>query len=167
MLTTTGYIGVGGTIALNTFLGGDGSASDKLVVNGGSAVGNSFLRITNGPGAETLANGIAVVQAINGGTTEPGAFALAGEVRAGAFDYDLFRGGLAGSSPNDWFLRSTFLVGPIPPEPIGAADPAAGPAADGAAAAGSLSDYRAGDRDLWRDTANRPAIGDDDAWHLA
>jgi outer membrane autotransporter protein len=120
VLTTTGYIGVGGTIALNTFLGGDGSPSDKLVVNGGSAIGNSFLRITNvgGPGAETLANGIAVVQAINGGTTEPGAFALAGEVRAGAFDYDLFRGGLAGSSPNDWFLRSTFLVGPIPPEPI-------------------------------------------------
>ena len=34
-----------------------------------------------------------------------------------AFDYDLFRGGLGGSSPNDWFLRSTFIVGPIPPEP--------------------------------------------------
>ena len=114
-MTTTSYIGVGGTIALNTFLGGDGSPSDKLVVNGGSAIGNSFLRITNvgGPGAETVANGIAVVQAINGGTTEPGAFALAGEVRGGAFDYDLFRGGLAGSSPNDWFLRSTFIVGPI------------------------------------------------------
>ena len=119
VLTTTSYIGTGGTIAMNTFLGGDGSPSDKLVINGGSATGNSFLRITNagGPGAETVANGIAVVQAINGGTTAPGAFALAGEVRGGAFDYDLFRGGLGGSSPNDWFLRSTFIVGPIPPEP--------------------------------------------------
>ena len=115
LLTTTNYIGAGGTIAMNTFLGADGSPSDKLIINGGSATGNSFLRITNagGPGAETVANGIQVVQAINGGTTAPGAFALAGEVRGGAFDYLLFRGGLDPSnSPNDWFLRSTFIVGP-------------------------------------------------------
>jgi outer membrane autotransporter protein len=122
LLTTTSYTGVGGTIAMNTFLGGDGSPSDRLVINSGSAIGNSFLRITNagGPGAETVANGIAVVQAINGGTTVPGAFALAGEVRGGAFDYDLFRGGLGGSSPNNWFLRSSFIVGPpepLPPQP--------------------------------------------------
>ena len=118
VLTTTSYTGTGGTLALNTFLGSDGSPSDKLIINSGSATGNSFLRITNagGPGAETVANGIAVVQAINGGTTALGAFALAGELRAGAFDYDLFRGGLGGSSPNDWFLRSSFIVGP--PEPI-------------------------------------------------
>ncbi len=123
VLTTTSYTGAGGTIAMNTFLGGDGSPSDKLVINGGSATGNSFLRITNagGPGAETMANGIAVVQSINGGTTAPGAFALAGEARGGAFDYDLFRGGLGGSSPNDWFLRSTFTVGP--PEPIEPPEP--------------------------------------------
>jgi outer membrane autotransporter protein len=62
-------------------------------------------------------------------TTAQGAFALAGEVRGGAFDYFLFRGGLDPSnSPNDWFLRSTFTVGPpieppiepppiLPPEP--------------------------------------------------
>ena len=61
-----------------------------------------------------------VVQTINGGTTVPGAFALAGEVRGGAFDYDLFRGGIdRGSSANDWFLRSDFIVGPTPaPQPI-------------------------------------------------
>ena len=117
MLATTSYTGTGGTIAMNSFLGGDGSPSDRLIINGGSATGNSFLRITNagGPGAETVANGIAVVQVINGGITAPGAFTLAGEVRGGAFDYFLFRGGLGGSSPNDWFLRSTFIVGP--PEP--------------------------------------------------
>ena len=120
LLTTTNYIGAGGTIALNTFLGADGSPSDKLVINGGTASGNSFLHIINagGPGAETVANGIPVVQAINGGTTAAGAFTLPGEVRGGAFDYRLFRGGLDPSnSPNDWFLRSTFIVGPIPPEP--------------------------------------------------
>ena len=122
VLTTTNYFGAGGTIVLNTFLGADSSPSDKLVItNGGSATGNSLLHITNagGPGAETVANGIQVVQAINGGTTAPGAFTLPGEVRAGAFDYRLFRGGLdPSSSPNDWFLRSTFVIGPIPPEPI-------------------------------------------------
>ena len=128
LLTTTNYVGAGGTIALNTFLGADGSPSDKLVINGGSATGNSFLRITNagGPGAETVANGIQVVQATNGGTTAPSAFALPGEVRGGAFDYRLFRGGLSGSDPNDWFLRSSFVVpppegGPQPPivPPVG------------------------------------------------
>ncbi len=113
VLTTTSYTGTGGTIALNTFLGGDGSPSDKLVINGGTASGNSLLRITNagGPGAETVANGILVVQATNGATTAPGAFTLLGEVRGGAFDYDLFRGGVS-DSPNDWFLRSDFVVGP-------------------------------------------------------
>ena len=78
------------------------------------------VRITNagGPGAETTANGIPVVQVTNDGTTAVGAFTLAGEVRGGAFDYRLFRGGLdPGNSPNDWFLRSSFIVGPIPPEP--------------------------------------------------
>jgi len=121
-LTAGNYTGVSGTIGLNTFLGTDGSPSDRLIINGGSATGNSLLHITNagGPGAETVANGILVVQAING-TTAPGAFALAGEVRGGAFDYDLFRGGRDPSNnpnPNDWFLRSTFIVGPIPPEPV-------------------------------------------------
>jgi T5SS/PEP-CTERM-associated repeat protein/autotransporter-associated beta strand protein len=117
VVTTTSYVGTGGTIAMNTFLGSDGSPSDKLVINGGSATGNSLLRITNagGPGAETVANGIQVVQAINSGTTAPGAFTLAGEVRGGAFDYRLFRGGLGGSGPNDWFLRSSFIVGPSEP----------------------------------------------------
>ena len=123
-----------GTLGLNTFLGADGSPSDRLIVNGGTATGNSLLKITNttGPGAQTVANGIPVVQAINGGTTASGAFALAGEVRGGAFDYFLFRGGLGGSSPNDWFLRSSFVVEPpiepptqpsIPLVPIGPALP--------------------------------------------
>ena len=169
LLTTTSYVGTGGTIAMNTFLGTDNSPSDKLIINGGSATGSSFLRITNagGPGAQTVANGIPVVQAINGGTTAPGAFTLAGEARGGAFDYFLFRGGLGGSSPNDWFLRSTFIVGPSTAR---AADPATDPAdrsGAGAAAAGCLSDHRAGDRDLRRGSADRPAIGDDDARHLA
>ena len=120
-LTVAGnYVGAGGALNLNTFLGGDGSPSDVLIINGGSATGSTFVYVTNvgGPGEETTANGIQVVSAINGATTAPGAFSLGnGELRAGAFDYDLFHGGVGGSNPGDWFLRSSFVVPPIPPEP--------------------------------------------------
>ena len=113
----TNYTGTGGTIAMNTVLGGDGSPSDTLRTRF-TATGNTLLRITNagGLGAETVADGIRVVQAVRG-TTAPGAFTLAaGEVRAGFFDYRLFRGGLDPSvSPNDWFLRSAFALVPIDP----------------------------------------------------
>ena len=118
------YFGAAGsTLALNTFLGGDGSPSDRLVINGAgaSATGNTMVHVTQvgGLGAETT-NGILVVNATGGATTAPSAFTLANpELRAGAFDYDLFRGGVGGSSPNNWFLRSNFIVPPEPmPEPI-------------------------------------------------
>ena len=108
ILTTTNYTGTG-TIALNTFLGTDNSPSDKLVINGGSATGSSSLRITNagGPGAETVANGIQVVQAINGGTSASGAFSLpGGSITAGAFDYFLFKGGASPGSEGNWYPHS-------------------------------------------------------------
>jgi outer membrane autotransporter protein len=112
VLTTASYAGTGGTTAINTLLGGDGSPSDKLVINGGAGAGATTMHVTNagGTGAETTGNGILVVEAINGATTTPGAFTLAnGELRGGAFDYDLFRGGVSGS-PHDWFLRSDFVA---------------------------------------------------------
>ena len=127
VLTTSNYTGNGGTIAMNTFLGADGSPSDRLVINGGTATGTTGLLIHNagGPGLETTANGILVVNAISGATTAPGAFTLDNpELRAGAFDYQLFQGGINGSLPNDWFLRSSFIVpGPGPVEPIGTSPP--------------------------------------------
>ena len=126
VLTTSSYTGSGGTIAMNTFLGADGSPSDRLVINGGTATGTTGLLIHNaaGPGLETTANGILVVNAISGATTAPGAFTLDNpELRAGAFDYRLFQGGLNGSDPNDWFLRSSFITGPGPVEPIGPSPP--------------------------------------------
>jgi len=119
-LTTTSYVGQGGTIAMNTYLSDDPTLSDRLVINGGTATGNTFLHFTNvgGPGAQTVANGILVVDAIGGGTTAAGAFTLGNpELRAGAFDYRLFQGGPDGSDLNNWYLRSTFVVPPGPPEP--------------------------------------------------
>jgi len=117
-LTTVNYVGVGGTLRLNTFLGADNSPSDKLVINGGSGSGSTVIlvRNTGGPGAETVSNGILVVQAISGGTTTPTAFSLAGgRVTAGAFDYFLFRGGVSPGSQDSWFLRNAIEAPPVTP----------------------------------------------------
>ncbi|MGO4677596.1 autotransporter outer membrane beta-barrel domain-containing protein [Bosea sp. 2YAB26] len=130
LLTTPSYTGSGGTIGLNTVLGTDGSPSDRLVINGGSATGNSLITVTNagGTGELTTGNGIQVVSAVNGGTTDPGAFALGGVVAAGAYEYLLFQGGVTPGTENDWFLRNQFL--PTPPgvtPPVGPAPPGVTP----------------------------------------
>lgn len=121
-LTVSGpYIGQSGTIALNTFLGTDGSPSDTLVINGGTATGETFLTIknTNGGGAETVANGILVVNAINGGTTATGAFSLENDVIAGPYEYLLYRGSVDDTGPENWYLRSEYIPPdpPVPPVP--------------------------------------------------
>src|SRR5262249_55667303 len=105
-LTVTNYVGGGGTLGLNTFLGNDSSPSDRLVISGGTATGSSQLRITNttGLGDLTTGSGILVVDTIKGGTTAPGAFTLAGPVIAGPYEYLLFRGD---GNPDAWYLRST------------------------------------------------------------
>jgi outer membrane autotransporter protein len=115
-LTVAGnLVGQGGAVALNTVLGGDGSASDRLVISGGTATGDTRLRIASagGAGAQTV-EGIQVVQVANGGTTAAGAFRLDTRVAAGAYEYQLFRGGNA--SADDWYLRSFLLATPASPE---------------------------------------------------
>ena len=176
VLTTTSYTGTGGTMAINTLLGGDGSPSDRLVINGGAATGATTVHVTNvgGPGAETTGNGILVVSAINGATTAPGAFVLpAGELRAGAFDYDLFRGGVSGS-PNDWFLRSDFVARrarstPAAPVTVRRSRRRRAARADvprchpprrrTRCRPASISDHRARTRHLWGGAASGAAIG--------
>jgi outer membrane autotransporter protein len=124
-LTVAGnYVGNNGNLVLNTFLGSDNSPSDKLIINGGSASGITGVHINNttGPGALTVGNGIPIVLAMNGATTDP-PFALDEPVVAGKFDYRLFQGGLAGSDPQDWFLRSGFTPGPPPTPTLPILDP--------------------------------------------
>lgn len=106
-----GYVGQSGTIALNTQLGTDGSASDHLVVNGVAASGTSNIKITNvgGSGATTTSNGILVVNAINGGTTTASAFSLSSPISVGAYSYSLFRGGVTAGVSENWYLRSSLL----------------------------------------------------------
>jgi autotransporter-associated beta strand protein len=112
LIVNGSYVGNNGLLVLNTYLASDDSPSDKLVINGRTATGTTGLRIDNvgGPGAETFENGIPVVITENGATTDDHAFELVDEVRAGAFTYDLFRGGVEGTNPQDYFLRNTFIV---------------------------------------------------------
>ena len=88
------------------------------MVDGGAATGATALRITNqaGPGAKTTGDGIQVVQAINGGTTAPGAF-TSGGIYAGAYSYMLFRGGVTPGTEQNWYLRSE-LTPVVDPKPI-------------------------------------------------
>jgi outer membrane autotransporter protein len=119
-LTTVNYLGVGGVIGLNTYLGNDSSPSDRLVIDGGHASGNSPLSIRNtvGAGALTVANGILVVDAINGGTTAPGTFSLANSVVAGPYAYTLFRSSVDASNAQAWYLRSTLDCTLDPTNPV-------------------------------------------------
>ncbi|MFC5609391.1 autotransporter outer membrane beta-barrel domain-containing protein [Variovorax soli] len=138
-LTANNYRGEGGTIGLNTYLGADNSPTDRLVINGGAATGSTGLQLTNtgGPGALTTGNGIQVVQAANGGTTEAGAFALTSRALAGPYEYQLYRGATDASDAESWYLRSTREVPeppvppvpPVPVEPPVAGDPPAPPPA--------------------------------------
>ena len=123
-LTVTGnYQGLNGSIVLDTYLGADGSASDRLVVSGGAITGLTGLGVVNagGPGAATTQSGILVVEAINGATSAGGAFALDRAVAAGAFEYLLFQGGVEAGTQDNWYLRSSLITAPVPvvppPEP--------------------------------------------------
>jgi len=108
--------GNSGTLAMHAALGGDGAPSDKLVIDGGRASGSTAVLVSNagGQGGQTV-GGILLVEAVRGGTTDAGAFHLAREVRAGAYDYRLFRGGAQGEAAQaeNWYLRSTFEYGGI------------------------------------------------------
>jgi Autochaperone Domain Type 1 len=102
-LTVGNYVGAGANLTMNTVLGGTGSASDQLVINGGSATGSTLLTIHNvgGAGAQTTGNGIPVVVVSNGGTTASNAFALASTPVAGGYKYSLE------DTNNDWYLVSS------------------------------------------------------------
>ena len=91
-------------VCLDTYLAGDGSPSDRLVIDGSTATGTTTVIATDtgGGGALTTGDGILVIDAVNGGTTAPGAFAGFGA--AGPYEYLLERGGLTAGSENDWFL---------------------------------------------------------------
>ncbi|WP_079918288.1 autotransporter outer membrane beta-barrel domain-containing protein [Salmonella enterica] len=89
----------GGSLYLNTVLGDDDSATDKLVITG-DASGTTDLYINGiGDGAQTT-NGIEVVDV--GGVSTSDAFELKNEVNASLYTYRLYWN----ESDNDWYLAS-------------------------------------------------------------
>jgi outer membrane autotransporter protein len=127
VLTVRGnYAGNNGLVKINTVLGGDASATDKLVVNGDTS-GTTRVQVTNagGTGGVTV-NGIQVVQVT--GSSNDGNFALASPVQAGAYEYGLHRGGRTDGNANSFYLSSVYAPPPtpevIPPAPAPAPAPA-------------------------------------------
>lgn len=102
-LTATNLVGNGGTLTLNTVAGDSSSLTDKLIIDGGQATGTTGLRVVNrgGIGAQTTGNGITLVSAINGATTNTGAFTLRQPLVAGAYSYSLYR-----NADQSWYLTS-------------------------------------------------------------
>ena len=124
------YTGNGGALYLDTVLGDDSAASDRLVVSGGRIAGTTGLGIRNagGAGAATLVDGILVVQATDGATSDLDAFALYTPIAAGAYEYYLFKGGVSAGSGENWYLRSTVVTAlppPVTPPPVAPPPPPA------------------------------------------
>lgn len=164
-LTIVGnYVGSNGQLRLQSVLAGDGAASDRLVVSQGTLSGSTAISVVNlnGTGALTTANGIQVVEANNGASSN-GAFSLASAVSAGAYQYYLFKGGVTAGSENSWYLRSSVVALPVaatpstpstpgdsadpstPAEPVAQSAPIAAvgtPALPAAAAGQSIALYR-------------------------
>ncbi|UWU30727.1 autotransporter outer membrane beta-barrel domain-containing protein [Rhizobium sp. WSM1274] len=124
-LTITGnYTGTGGTLEIETILGGDASPSDRLVVTGNTAGTTNVTVINLGGGGAQTVEGIKIIDV---GGISAGNFSLLGDyvfegdqaVVAGAYAYRLYQGGVSTPADGDWYLRSTELdpagaeIGPI------------------------------------------------------
>ncbi|WP_255309107.1 autotransporter outer membrane beta-barrel domain-containing protein [Leminorella grimontii] len=116
-LTVEGnYAGNGGVLMLNTVLGGDGSLTDRLIVNGDVEAGTTKVAVVNvgGTGEQTV-DGIKIVE-VQG--TSIGTFEQQNRIVAGAYDYSVVKG----ASDENWYLTSK--VTPVDPEgPEGPARP--------------------------------------------
>ncbi|WP_410706571.1 AIDA repeat-containing protein [Citrobacter braakii] len=105
-LKVTKLTGSNGTINMSIRLDDPTFPTDMLVIDGGRATGKTWLNFTNtgdaGLGLATTGNDIKVVDAINGATTDAGAFALGRKLQAGAYNYTLNHG----SADENWYLSS-------------------------------------------------------------
>jgi fibronectin-binding autotransporter adhesin len=121
-LTVAGdYVGSGGTLEIESQLGGDASPTDRLVVTGNTA-GTSIVKVINDGGAGAQTNeGIKIIDiegASNGTFSLLGDYVFEGQqaVVAGAYAYRLYKNGISSPSDGGWYLRSAF-INPDDPEP--------------------------------------------------
>ncbi|MCJ8149968.1 autotransporter family protein [Shinella sedimenti] len=123
-LTIAGdYTGSGGTLEIESVLGDDASATDKLVVTGNTS-GSTNVRVINlgGAGAQTT-EGIRIIEV---GGVSAGSFTLLGSytfegapaIVAGAYAYRLYQGGVSTPADGDWYLRSALLNPSGPTTPL-------------------------------------------------
>lgn len=115
------YFSEGGTLLLDTVLNEGGalaSLSDVLMLDAAElgAGGSTLVSVQNvgGAGAQTIEDGILVVDLLNPELSASGVFELDGFVIAGPWQYGLFQGGDAatGGDPLDgnWYLRTDGLA---------------------------------------------------------
>lgn len=118
-LTVAGnYIGNGGTLEIESVLGGDASPSDRLVVTGDTAGATNVKVINLGGSGGPTTEGIKIVDV---GGASNGTFSLLGDyvfqgqqaVIGGAYAYTLQKNGIATPADGDWYLRSS-LINPPP-----------------------------------------------------
>lgn len=78
-----------------------------VVIDDGRATGSTRLHVLNhgGLGAQTTGKGIPVIQAVNGATTDSGAFSMKQPLVAGAYTYSLYR-----DTDQIWYLTSQQLT---------------------------------------------------------
>ncbi|MGV3576320.1 MAG: autotransporter outer membrane beta-barrel domain-containing protein [Devosia sp.] len=123
-LTIAGnYVGNGGTLEIETVLGDDGSATDRLIVSGDTS-GSTNVRVLNlgGTGAQTT-EGIRIVDVggvSNGSFTLLGSYTFEGApaVVGGAYAYRLYQGGISTPADGDWYLRSALITATGPAGPV-------------------------------------------------
>ncbi|TWG65513.1 autotransporter outer membrane beta-barrel domain-containing protein [Aminobacter sp. J44] len=122
----------GGTLLLNTVLnegvaagGGSGSYSDVLVVDAtslGSAPTTIVIDRREGAGAQTVDNGILLVEVRNAAASAPGVFTLQGDyavdgeqrILAGLYSYALYHHGIGGAADGNWYLRNVAFTPTVP-----------------------------------------------------
>lgn len=95
------FQGNGGTIVFKTYLAGDNSPTDKLVISGSSS-GVAKVAVNNiGGNGDRTRKGIQLIHVDGSSEAE---FIQEGRISAGGFDYYLERG--TGANSNNWYLRT-------------------------------------------------------------
>ena len=133
ILTISGdYSSDNGVIGIDTELGDDNSATDRVDITGNTS-GSGILAVNNvgGAGAQTDEG----IEVITVGGSSDGQFTLAGNydyngqpaVVAGAYAYQLYKGDKSGDNTKNWYLRSELKPVEPTPDPDPTLDPDTNP----------------------------------------